>query len=177
MSIHLLLVSTADTDLLAARDCGAEDRLANPARTAATDVPALLDGVDLAVVRLLGGRRAWEEGLATVLASGVPTVALGGEATPDAELMAASTVPAGVVVQALDYLVEGGPENLRELARFLSDTVLYTGEGFAAPARTPGYGIHGEREHRSGSPTVGIVFYRAHALAGNTAFVDTFADA
>ncbi|MGH3621552.1 MAG: cobaltochelatase subunit CobN, partial [Sciscionella sp.] len=104
-------------------------------------------------------------------------VALGGEATPDAELMAASTVPAGVVVQALDYLVEGGPENLRELSRFLSDTVLYTGEGFAAPARIPGYGIYGGREHRPGRPTVGIVFYRAHALAGNTAFVDTLANA
>ena len=27
------------------------------------DLPALLDGVDLVVVRILGGRRAWEDGL------------------------------------------------------------------------------------------------------------------
>jgi cobaltochelatase CobN len=177
VTARVLLLSTADTDLLAARDCGAGYRVANPSRVDAEDVPALLSGVDVAVVRLLGGRRAWEEGLAAVLDSGVPTVCLGGEATPDAELMAASTVPAGVGAESLRYLVEGGPANLRELARFLSDTVLLTGEGFEPPERMPQYGPHGEHEHDPDRPTVGIVFYRAHALAGNTAFVDTLADA
>lgn len=175
--MRVLLLSTADTDLLAARSSGADYRLANPARVAADAVPALLDAVDIAVVRLLGGRQAWPEGLAAVLASGVPTVVLGGEAVPDAELMAASTVHPGVATQALAYLAEGGPENLGQLARFLSDTVLLTGDGFAPPEPTPGYGVHGDRPAESGRPTVGIVFYRAHALAGNTAFVDALADA
>ncbi|MEU7924179.1 cobaltochelatase subunit CobN [Micromonospora sp. NPDC049107] len=175
--MRILLLSTADTDLLAARASDADYRLANPARVAADEVPALLDGVDLAVVRLLGGRQAWPDGLAAVLASGVPTVVLGGEALPDAELMAVSTVPSGVVAQALAYLVEGGPDNLGELARFLSDTVLLTGEGFAPPAPTPAYGVHGEHPTEPGRPTIGIVFYRAHALAGNTAFVDVLAEA
>lgn len=175
--MRILLLSTADTDLLAARASGADYRLANPARVAADEVPALLDGVDLVVVRLLGGRQAWPDGLAAVLATGVPTVVLGGEALPDAELMAISTVPSGVVTQALAYLVEGGPDNLAELARFLSDTVLLTGEGFAAPAPTPAYGVHGEHSTDPQRPTVGIVFYRAHALAGNTGFVDVLADA
>ncbi|GAA0519216.1 cobaltochelatase subunit CobN [Saccharopolyspora subtropica] len=174
---RILLLSTADTDLLAARAADAGYRVANPARVAAEEVPDLLTGVDLVVVRLLGGRRAWEEGLDAVLASGVPTVALGGEATPDAELMALSTVPAGVATQALAYLVEGGPRNLAQLARFLSDTVLLTGEGFAEPEKTPEFGRHGSRPHDPSRPTVGIVFYRAHALAGNTAFVDSLADA
>ncbi|SBV25849.1 cobaltochelatase CobN subunit [Micromonospora krabiensis] len=171
------MLSTADTDLLAARASGADYRLANPARLDADAVPALLDGVDLAVVRLLGGRPAWPDGLAAVLASGVPTVVLGGEAVPDADLMAASTVPSGVATQALAYLVEGGPANLAQLTRFLSDTVLLTGEGFAPPAPTPTHGVHGDRPARPDRPTVGIVFYRAHALAGNTGFVDTLADA
>ncbi|MET7749051.1 cobaltochelatase subunit CobN [Micromonospora sp. NPDC005367] len=175
--MRTLLLSTSDTDLLAARASGADYRLANPARVDAESVPALLDGVDVAVVRLLGGRPAWPDGLAAVLASGVPTVVLSGEPTPDAELMAASTLPAGVVTQSLAYLVEGGPENLAQLARFLSDTMLLTGEGFAPPAPTPAYGVHGDRATDPGRPTVGIVFYRAHALAGNTAFVDTLADA
>ncbi|WP_433457589.1 cobaltochelatase subunit CobN [Micromonospora sp. CA-248212] len=175
--MRILLLSTADTDLLAARASDADYRLANPARVAADEVPALLDGVDLAVVRLLGGRQAWPDGLAAVLASGVPTVVLGGEALPDAELMAVSTVPSGVVAQALAYLVEGGPDNLGELARFLSDTVLLTGEGFAPPAPTPAYGVHGEHPTEPGRPTIGIVFYRAHALAGNTVFVDVLAEA
>lgn len=175
--MRILLLSTADTDLLAARASGADYRLANPARVAADEVPALLDGVDLVVVRLLGGRQAWPDGLAAVLATGVPTVVLGGETLPDAELMAISTVPSGVVTQALAYLVEGGPDNLAQLARFLCDTVLLTGEGFAPPAPTPAYGVHGEHPTDPDRPTVGIVFYRAHALAGNTGFVDVLADA
>ncbi|WP_018907815.1 cobaltochelatase subunit CobN [Salinispora arenicola] len=175
--MRILLLSTADTDLLAARASGADYRLANPTRVAVDAVAELLEGVDLAVVRLLGGRAAWPDGLAAVLASGVPTVLLGGENVPDAELTAASTVPSGVTTQALSYLAEGGPENLAQLARFLSDTVLLTGEGFAPPAPTPAYGLYGERPADPDRPTVGIVFYRAHALAGNTAFVDTLADA
>ncbi|TDC63550.1 cobaltochelatase subunit CobN, partial [Streptomyces hainanensis] len=143
----------------------------------ATDLPALLDGADLAVVRLLGGRRAWEAGVDAVIASGVPAVLLGGESTPDAELMAAATVPPGVVARALAYLVAGGPENLAELARFLSATVLRTGEGFAPPLVTPEFGVYQERPHKPGRPTVGVLFYRAHHLSGNTGFVDTLCDA
>ncbi|MEU1240324.1 cobaltochelatase subunit CobN [Micromonospora parva] len=175
--MRILLLSTADTDLLAARASGADYRLANPARVTVEEVPALLDGVALVVVRLLGGRQAWPDGLAAVLATGVPTVVLGGEATPDAELMASSTVPSGVATQALAYLVEGGPDNLGQLARFLSDTVLLTGEGFAPPACTPAYGVHGAHLADPYRPTVGIVFYRAHALAGNTGFIDVLVEA
>ncbi|MDQ3761668.1 MAG: cobaltochelatase subunit CobN, partial [Actinomycetota bacterium] len=175
--MRILLLSTADTDLLAARACRADYRLANPARTEPTELPALLDGVDVVVLRLLGGRRAWEPGLEVLLRARLPTVCLGGEATPDAELMATSTVPAGVAAEALRYLVAGGPANLAQLARFLSDTVLLTGEGFEPPAPTPEYGVHSAVKEDPGRPTVGIVFYRAHALAGNTGFVDVLADA
>ncbi len=175
--MRILLLSTADTDLLAARASGADYRVANPARTEPAALPALLDGVDLVVLRLLGGRRAWEPGLGALLRAGLPAVCLGGEATPDAELMAASTVPAGVAAEALRYLVAGGPANLAELARFLSDTVLLTGEGFEPPAPTPEYGVHDVAPEDPALPTVGIVFYRAHALAANTGFVDVLAEA
>jgi cobaltochelatase CobN len=103
-------------------------------------------------------------------------VFLGGEAAPDAELMALSTVPAGVAAEALDYLREGGVANLRELSRFLSDTVLLTGEGFAPPVAMPAYGIHGSYGTDPARPTIGVVFYRAHELSGNTAFVDTLCE-
>ncbi|MEV6105552.1 cobaltochelatase subunit CobN [Streptomyces sp. NPDC051940] len=174
----VLLLSTSDTDLLAARASGAPYLIGNPTRVDVDgELPGLIERADVAVVRLLGGKRAWEDGLAVLKGAGVPTVLLGGEATPDAELMAESSAPAGVVAEALRYLVEGGPGNLVELARFLSDTVLLTGHGFAEPQRMPAYGVRGRRERRAGRPTVGVLFYRAHELAGNTGFVDTLCDA
>jgi cobaltochelatase CobN len=176
-SAAVLLLSTADTELLAARASGALYRTANPARIEPDGLPALLDGVAVVVLRLLGGRRAWPSGVDALVGSGLPVVLLGGEAAPDAELMAASTVPAGVAAEALAYLSAGGRDNLRELHRFLCDTVLLTGEGFAPPAAAPEFGVHGARRHDPGRPTVAVVFYRAHELSGNTAFVDTLCDA
>jgi len=173
----VVLLSTADTDLLAARAAGVPWRVANPTRLDPADLPGLLHGTAVVVVRLLGGRRTWPEGLAAVLATGLPVVALGGEDSPDAELTALSTVPAGVVHDGQRYLVEGGPANLRELFRFLSDTVLLTGEGFEPPVSTPASGVYGSRPAHPDRPTVGVVFYRAHALSGNTGFVDTLCTA
>ncbi|HMA46266.1 MAG TPA: cobaltochelatase subunit CobN, partial [Frankiaceae bacterium] len=173
----MLLLSTADTELLAARAGGADWRVANPARVAAAEVPLLVADAEVVVVRLLGGREAWRDGLDAVLAAGRPTVVLGGEPTPDATLMALSTVSSGVATQALAYLVEGGPDNLRELRRFLSDTLLLTGAGFAPPRRTPAYGVRPGRARRDGRPLVGVVYYRAHELSGNTGFVDALCEA
>jgi len=195
--LTILLVSTADTELLAAAASGAGYLTANPARAAVSDVTDLAARADLVVLRLLGGRKAWPEGVAALAAAArtqKPLVALGGEATPDAELMALSTVPAGVAAEALGYLREGGPENLRELARFLSDTVFLTGEGFAPPRPMPPHGLHplpasstimasseqilpvSGHDHEV-PPVVAVVFYRAHELAGNTDFVDTLCGA
>ncbi|WP_223167773.1 cobaltochelatase subunit CobN [Nonomuraea sp. SYSU D8015] len=168
----VLLLSTSDTDLLSARASGAAYRLGNPARLVPDDLPALLEGADLVVVRLLGGRRAWEEGLDALLAGPRPVVVLGGEQAPDAELMELSTVSGGVCADAHAYLAHGGPANLAELHAFLSDTVLLTGRGFAPPAPTPTWGLL-EREARShNGPVIGVLYYRAHHMAGNTAFVE-----
>ncbi len=177
----ILLLSTADTELLAARASGGPYHTANPMRVDPAALPGLLDGVDLVVLRLLGGRRTWPDGVAALLAagqsSGLPVVLLGGETAPDAELMAASTVPSGVATEALGYLAAGGTDNLGELARFLSDTVLLTGDGFAPPRPMSAFGVHGVRPVDPERPTVGVVFYRAHELSGNTGFVEVLCDA
>ncbi|MCA1655504.1 MAG: cobaltochelatase subunit CobN [Pseudonocardiaceae bacterium] len=168
----ILLLSTSDTDLLSARASGGDYRLGNPARVTVDDLPRLLDGVDLVVVRLLGGRRAWEDGLDLLLSGPRPVVVLGGEQAPDAELMELSTTPGGVVAQAHAYLAHGGRDNLRELANFLSDTVLLTGNGFAPPVTTPIWGRLARTPRRAEGPVVGVLYYRAHQMAGNTAFVE-----
>ncbi|WP_280381261.1 cobaltochelatase subunit CobN [Nocardia wallacei] len=173
----ILLLSTSDTDLLSARASGADYRLANPARLLIDDLPALLDGADLVVVRILGGRRAWEEGLDTLRASGIPVVALGGEMAPDAELMECSTVPGGVAADAHNYLAAGGADNLRQLHHFLSDTVLLTGHGFEPPVHLPNWGELRRTARDVDGPTVAVLYYRAQQLAGNTAYVDALCTA
>src|SRR6185312_6484500 len=175
----LLLVSTADTDLLAARAAGAGFRTANPARTEPDALPALLDGVEVAVVRLLGGARVWEAGLAALARAGVPTVALGGEAVPDADLMAHSSVPVPVVAAASRFLAAGGPENLARLARYL-DAAVRGGDPDAVPEpvlEAPACAVRPGRAADPARPTVGVIYYRAHELSGNTAFIDELCDA
>ena len=186
----IVLLSTSDTDLLAAKASGADYRLANPARLDPAGLGPLLDGAGVVVVRLLGGEQAWREGLAALRGQQRPLIVLGGEMMPDAALMALSSVPAGIAAQAHEYLAHGGPANLRELAHFLADTVLLAGHGFAAPEPMPAWGLrpwpadphpqpadgHG-RAAGERAPVVAVLYYRAHELAGNIAFVDALCTA
>ncbi|MDR2280130.1 MAG: cobaltochelatase subunit CobN, partial [Gordonia sp. (in: high G+C Gram-positive bacteria)] len=179
----ITLLSTSDTDLRTAATCGADYRVANPSRILLDELPGLIDGADLVVVRILGGRRAWEEGLDAVLRQQVPVIVLSGELNPDPDLMALSTVPTGVAAQAHSYFVAGGHANLAAVHNFLSDTVLLPGLGFAPPVETPAWGVlertpSGSSSESSGSSSavemrVGVLYYRAQHLAGNTEYVDT----
>jgi cobaltochelatase CobN len=125
--MRIALLSTSDTDLLSARASGANFILGNPARLETGTLATFLADADLVVVRMLGSVRQWEDGFAAISGTGLPLVTLGGEQTPDAELMSHSTVPVGVAADAHRYLAEGGPANLAHLHAFLSDTVLLTG--------------------------------------------------
>ncbi|NMO00010.1 cobaltochelatase subunit CobN [Gordonia sp. TBRC 11910] len=184
---QILLLSTSDTDLITA--AAATDRRdharfagANPSRLLIDDIPDLAADADLIVVRILGGRRAWEEGLDAVLAVGKPVVVLSGETSPDPDLMALSTVAAGVVAQAHNYFAAGGVDNFANAYNFLSDTVLFTGLGFVEPVQTPSWGIldratsdatsETAADEAASQVTVGVLYYRAQHLAGNTRYVD-----
>ncbi|MGX5655946.1 cobaltochelatase subunit CobN [Geodermatophilus nigrescens] len=172
-----VLLSTSDTDLLSARASGADWRLGNPVRLGADGIAALTEGAELVVVRILGVRRQYEEMLAPLLAGPAPVVVLGGEQVPDAELMELSTVPMGVATEAHGYLAQGGPDNLVQLHRFLSDTVLLTGEGFEPPSVAPDWGVLERSARRGDGPRIAVLYYRAHHLAGNTAFVEALCSA
>lgn len=183
---RIALLSTSDTDLLSARASGANYVWGNPSRLDVTgtdpgSLHALLHGADLVIVRILGSARSWQEGLDQVLTHGVPVVVLGGEQTPDAELMSHSTVPVGIAAEAHRYLAHGGPDNLAALHAFLSSTVLLTGGSFDPPTELPEWGLL-ERStppqaDRDGLPRIGILYYRAHQASGNTRFVHDLADA
>ena len=173
----MLLLSTSDTDLITARASGAEFRWANPARLIDGELAELLEAADLVVVRILGGYRAWQDGIDAVVASGRPAVVVSGEQAPDADLMERSTVPAGIAVQTHIYLAQGGVENLRQLHAFLSDTVLMTGFGFNPPSATPAWGVLERPSAASEGPTIAVLYYLAQQLAGNTAYIDALATA
>jgi cobaltochelatase CobN len=176
----ILVLTNADTEILGLRAVVEglppgfpRVRAANPAGL--EEAPSL-DGVDAVVVRLLGGRRAWEgpfdELRRECLDRGIPLLAFGGEAVPDAELTAASTVPADLISRAFEYLTLGGLANLEHLLRFVANRVLGADFGFAAPQDVPAWGIWGDPALDPARPTIGVVFYRAHVLSGNTQFVD-----
>ena len=193
----ILLLSTSDTDLITARASAAGYRWANPTRLASGQLTELLEGAAVVVVRVLGGYRALQNTIDTVIASGVPAVVVSGEQAPDADLMERSTVPAGIAVQAHIYLAEGGVANLGQLHDFLCDTVLMTGYGFSPPAATPAWGIldrvcstasgcpgcpggvacfpdmvAARAAVPADAPAIAVLYYRAQQLAGNTAYVE-----
>jgi len=187
----ILFGSNADTELLALRSV-IEDlppevggvRWFHPDRLEAA--PSM-DGVEIVVVRLLGGADGWE-GFAQLRAgcsaAAIPLVATGGEALPDPDLVAASTAPTGVAEESHRYLAAGGPANMANLIRFIADTLLLTGVGFDPPAPVADVGVwSGAGLGRPGTvrrpdrPLVALVFYRAHLVAGNTSYVAAMCEA
>ena len=143
------------------------------------ELPAVGEG-DVVLVRLLGGQGAWSAfaGLRErCRQAGVPLLAFGGEAAPDAQMTGASTAPSATVAQAFEYLVHGGLENTENLLRFVSDTLAMTGFGFDPPANVAATGVYRESPDLQRAPHVAVLFYRAHLIAGNTDFVDDLCDA
>jgi cobaltochelatase CobN len=119
-----------------------------------------------------------ERGQSLVLISGT------GELSP--EFSQTVNVHGDVMETAANYLALGGVGNFAELFRFLSDRLLLTGYGYAPPNAMPEHGIYlpdmdaatiedWDRRADPLKPTVAILFYRAHRMSGNTAFIDTLA--
>ena len=175
---RIALLSTSDTDLLSARGSGADYVLANPARSTHAELGEALEACDLIVARVLGSPQLLCSGFDRFRSAGKSMVVLGGEQAPDASLMEMSTVPMGVAADAHVYLANGGPDNLRQLHAFLSDTVLLTGVGFQPPIEQPIWGLlPRELPVDASLPRIGILFYRAQYAAGNTGYVEALADA
>ena len=191
LSAVLRLLTTADTEILAAahavRELGPdfpEVRAANPTRSRTSS--AFVAGARVVVVRLLGGRRAWPEGVAALRAicerDGIALILLGGESEPDAELAELSLAPAGAIAQAFEYLRHGGVDNTRELLRFLADTFGLEGHGFEPPRELPDVGIYvpGAATSTAAGARRPPARRRSSSTArtrvtGNTAFVDALA--
>ena len=106
----------------------------------------------------------------------------------DSQMAQAGDVPADILQTATAYLMCGGAGNLIECMKFLADRLLLTGYGYAEPRLTPEHGIYlrdmegadaedWRKQADPATPVAAVLFYRAHLLSGNTAFVDALADA
>jgi cobaltochelatase CobN len=146
-----------------------------------------LDSVRIIVLRVLGrlgGIPGFAELLKQAQSRGLHLIAISGTGEPDPELAAASTVSVDVLHQVLTYFQAGGSINMAQLLRYLSDHFLLTGLGYEPASALPEHGIyHPDLTQNAGiddwlsirsaeRPSVGIVFYRAHWMSGNTRFVD-----
>jgi len=110
-----------------------------------------------------------------------------GELSP--ELARCSDGGSLVLREATAYLTAGGVDNLVELCKYLSDTLLESRYGHTPPIPQPEHGLYHpglpqgatlqdwERIRDPSRPTAGLLFYRAHFLSGNLAFVDGLVEA
>lgn len=154
------------------------------------------------VVALLHGARSFPHGLeqlrAWAEAIGGFLLCLPAVEALDPDLMARSTVGVPLAHLICAYFQAGGVVNLVNGLQCLSDHLLLTGWGYENPSELPRHGIYQpaaacdegdgcsccasnatlpptitlQTLSNVAQPTVGVLFYRAHLLSGNTAFVD-----
>lgn len=125
------------------------------------------------------------DALATELRrAGGAFVAISGVAEDaDPALANASTVSPTAAAELSAYFMAGGADNIGHALRYLAHTCLGVACSFAPPQAMPAHGLYHpdwlvltaaewQTLRPAGRPVVFVVFYRAHALSGNVAFVD-----
>jgi cobaltochelatase CobN len=197
----ILLLTHADTDLLCLRGAAADlPKGFGPVHASSLGkiqseehMHALVAGearsARVIIVRLLGGAASlpgFRQLVEAARRQNQLLLVVSGAGAPDPELTAASTVPAAIVHETTAYLQLGGRENFAHCLRFLSDHLLLTGFGYERPREMRQHGIYHpdlgpeptlaewRARHDTNLPTVGLLFYRAHWMSGNLAFIDAF---
>ncbi|MBD2099832.1 cobaltochelatase subunit CobN [Leptolyngbya sp. FACHB-261] len=193
----LIVLTAADTDIQV---------LAAAARTLPSDFPELrvtnllnlqqqltidtyaetvLRQAKAIVVRLLGGRAYWPYGLEVLkdlaAETGALLLVLPGDDKPDPDLVSHSTVSLEIMDRLWRYFTEGGIENAAHALQFLADQALGTQYQPPLPQALPRLGLYpwqpSESEVVEITGSAGLLFYRAHVLAGNTAVIDALCSA
>ncbi|MBH8553801.1 cobaltochelatase subunit CobN, partial [Nostocaceae cyanobacterium CENA357] len=145
----------------------------------------ILEFAQVIILRLLGGRSYWAYGLEVVQEivqrNGTTLIVMPGDDGLDPELISQSTVPLGIVNQVWQYFSEGGVENIVNALKLTADTSLETSFHPLPPQSVPRVGLYNgdwqtteQQDKKNNSPLskVGILFYRAHYLGGNTKVID-----
>ena len=159
------------------------------AASARAELMQEVDDASVVILRLLGGKRALGDAFDPLVeicrANGIPLIACPGHQEWDEDLVTACTAPVAEVETVFSYLMRGGVLNFRNLFLFLADTYLGGDYGHEAPAPMPWQGVYHPAVSEGTAlddyitarfdlsrPNVGLLFYRAHWMSGNLAFVD-----
>ena len=148
----------------------------------------VLNQAQIIILRLLGGRAYWSYGLEvvkeTVENTNAALLVLPGDDRPDPDLISHSTVSLSIVNQLWRYFIEGGVSNFVNSLKFVANYCLEQKHNFVAPEEVPRIGIYNWQQQElvpvddvNVNSKVGILFYRAHYLAGNVLPIDAFCQA
>jgi len=105
-----------------------------------------------------------------------------------ADFTEAGTAPPDVLDTVTAYLMQGGERNIAECVKWLADRLTLTTYGSSPPLAVPEHGVYlrdveaatiedWQQRADPAKPTAAVLFYRAHLLSGNVAFVDALVDA
>ncbi|MEM6447441.1 MAG: cobaltochelatase subunit CobN [Cyanobacteria bacterium P01_D01_bin.123] len=187
----VVVLTAADTDiqaLAAAVDRLPQDfpevrvvNLLNLQQQLAIDTYAedVLARAQCVVVRLLGGRSYWEYGLEVVKEvvanSGTHLLVLPGDDRPDLDLMSHSTFALKTSDRLWQYFLAGGAENLTEGLKAIANAALGESYEVVDPEAIANIDLYRPEglDVLPDAPNVGILLYRAHVLAANTAPIDS----
>ena len=144
----------------------------------------VLESAQVIVLRLIGGSSYWAYGLEVVQEivqrNGTTLIVMPGDDGLDLDLISKSTLSPEIVKKIWQYFQQGGVENFLNALQFITDTSLSTAFNPPPPQSVPRVGLYEwsqnvgagfPRPYRS-QPQVGILFYRAHYLSGNTKVID-----
>ncbi|MEM9542145.1 MAG: cobaltochelatase subunit CobN [Cyanobacteria bacterium P01_E01_bin.42] len=143
---------------------------------------SILEKAKIIILRLLGGRSYWSYGLEVVEEiaknTGASLFILPGDDRPDLSLMSHSTVPLTAVDRLWQYFIESGVENYLNALKFSASFCLGLEYDYSEVVSVPRVGIYGKQgTQKQSDRKVGILFYRAHYLAGNTSPIESLCQA
>ena len=192
-SAPIVVITTADTDiqtLAVASNRLPEEfpaiRVVNLLQlqqqlTIDTYAEEVLSQAEVIIVRVIGGRSYWSYGLEVVeeiaCSNGAKLIILPGDDRPDPNLFSHSTVALAEVDRIWQYFREGGADNYTNLLKYIGNCYLNQSYESDLPECVPRIGIYGEFPPDKIDSGVGILFYRAHYLAGNTKVIDALSQA
>ena len=148
-----------------------------------TYIDDVLAQAQVIVLRILGGRAYWSYGLERVKELAhqrqIALFVLPGDDRPDPDLMSHSTVSLTQANQLWRYFTEGGLTNITHALQFIAEVALGSAYQPPLPQVVPQVGTYGgdARLEATAQGRVGILFYRAHYLAGNTMPIEALCQA